>query len=84
VISAQLDAALTDKERKAVKAWIEDYGGTKRLRRNLAARTLSEQIALAEAWFSERKDDDARVLAATISRSWSQLRTLMKKNGLLE
>lgn len=84
MISAQLDGALTDKERRAVKAWIEDYGGIKRLKRNLAARTLSEQIALAEAWFSEHKDEDARVLASTISRSWAQLRMLMKKNGLIE
>src|SRR5450432_57974 len=83
-ISPELDAVLTDKERKEVKSWIESYGSTERLKRELAARTLSEQMVLTEEWFKDQKGEDARLLAATLYRSWVQLRMVIKKSGLME
>jgi hypothetical protein len=83
-VPSQVDSALTDKERKEVKAWIEGYGNTERLKKELAVRTLAEQMAVAEEWFKDQKGEDARVLSATLYRSWVQLRMVMKKNGLVE
>jgi hypothetical protein len=83
-ISSKLEAVLSDKERKEVKSWIESYGSTERLKMELAARTLSEQMAITEEWFKDQKGEDARLLAATLYRSWVQLRIVIKKSGLIE
>jgi hypothetical protein len=83
-MSSQLESALSDKEKKEVKAWIDGYGSTERLKKELAARTLPEQMAITEEWFADHKGDDARVLAATLYRSWVQLRQSLKKSGLIE
>lgn len=83
-LTAEIEARLSAKERKAVGAWIESHLHVEKLKRELAVRGLPGHLALAEEWFKERKDDDARILAATLFRSWTQLRVLLKRNGLIE
>ena len=83
-ITDELAAALTKEERKEVGAWIEGHAKVGRLRRELAVRTLQEQLTLAEQWFAEQKDDDARFLAASLVPAWARLRATLKKNNLVE
>ena len=83
-ITDELAAALTKEERKEVAAWIEGHAKVGRLRRELAVRTLQEQLTLAEQWFAEQKDDDARFLAASLVPAWARLRATLKKNNLVE
>lgn len=83
-LSDELAAALTKEERKEVASWIEGYAKIVRLKKELAVRTLQENMAHAEEWFADQKDDDARLLAASLVPAWIRLRATMKKNGLVE
>jgi hypothetical protein len=83
-ISPELEAKLTAKERKEVAAWLEGYSDIERLKRDLAVRTLPEQLAFAEEWFKDHKGDDARFLAASLVPAWARLRAALKKLALLE
>jgi len=83
-IDDKLTAALTKEERKEVAAWIEGYAAVGRLKRELAVRTLQEQLTLAEEWFADKKGDDARILAASLAPAWARLRAVLKKNDLIE
>ena len=83
-ITDELSAALTKEERKEVTAWIEGYAAIGRLKREIAARTLNEQLALAQEWFADQKSDEARVLAASLMPAWARLRGTLRKNGLIE
>jgi hypothetical protein len=83
-ISDELAGTLTKEERKEVAAWIEGYAKVGRLKRELAVRTLQEQLTLAEEWFADQKGDDARFLAASLVPAWLRLRAALKKNGLVE
>lgn len=83
-ITDELKSALTPEERKEVSAWIAGHASVEALRRELAVRTLSEQLALAEAWFKDKKDDDARLLAASLAPACTRLRAALKKGGLVD
>jgi hypothetical protein len=83
-ISEALEAVLTPEERKDLEVWIGGHATTERLKRELAVRTLPEQLALAEEWFADEKSDAARVLAATLVPAWTHLRVALKRNGLVE
>lgn len=83
-VTDELKAALTPEERKEVAAWITGHATMKRLRQELAVRTLQENMALAEAWFKEQKSDEARFLAASLVPAWTRLRLALKKNNLGE
>jgi hypothetical protein len=83
-ISKSLETVLTTEERKEVAAWIARYATVERLKRELAVRSLPEQLALAEEWFADQQDGDARVLAATLVPAWTHLRVLLKRKGLVE
>jgi hypothetical protein len=83
-ISPELEAKLTAKEHKEVTGWIEGYSDIERQKRDLAVRTLPEQLAIAEEWFKDKKSDDARNLATTLFRAWTHVRTVIKQNGLIE
>ena len=83
-ITDALKAALTTEERKELASWIEGHATVERLKRDLAVRTLPEQLALAEEWFADRKGDDARVLAATLIPAWAHLRAALKRSGHIE
>jgi hypothetical protein len=83
-VTKTLEGALKPEERKELAAWLEGYATLGRLKRELAVRTLPEQLALAETWFSEKKGEDARILAMALIPAWSQLRTVLKRNSLIE
>src|SRR5450631_2841608 len=83
-ITDELAAALTKEERKDVTAWIEGHSKVGHLKRELAVRTLQQQMALAEEWFADQKSDDARFLAASLVPAWARLRATLKKNNLVE
>lgn len=83
-ISAELQAVLTAEERQEAAAWIEGHASIERLKRELAARSLPGQLALAKEWFKDHKADDARILAATLMPAWFELRAELKRNGLVE
>src|SRR5450755_1686470 len=81
IISDELKAALTPDERKEVAAWINGHASVERLKQELAVRTLQEHMTLAEAWFANKKDDEARFLAASLVPAWMRLRAALKKSG---
>jgi hypothetical protein len=83
-ISDELKAALTPEERKEVAAWVAGYAAVTQLKRELAARTLPEQLGLAKEWFADQKGNDARFLAASLVPAWTRLRAALKKGGLVE
>jgi hypothetical protein len=83
-ISEALTAALTSEERKELATWIERHVALGQLKRELAVRTLPEQLALAEEWFADQKGDSARALARTLVPAWLQLRVVLKRNGFVE
>jgi hypothetical protein len=83
-LTDELTATLTKEERKEVAAWIESYATAAGLKRELAARTLHEQLALAQEWFADQKGDHARLLAASLLPAWVRLRLTLKKNGLID
>lgn len=83
-VSDALQATLTPQERKELAAWLAGRATVERLKRELAVRSLPEQLALAEEWFATQKGDDARLLAASLVPAWSRLRFALKRNGLVE
>ncbi len=83
-VSEELKLALTPEERKEVATWIDGYSTVSRLKRELAARSLPEQLTLAEAWFATQKGNEARFLAASLIPAWVRLRASLKKSGLVE
>jgi hypothetical protein len=83
-ITEELAAVLTMEERKEVAAWIEGYAKVGRLKRELAVRTLQEQLTIADEWFADQRDDEARLLAASLVPAWARLRATLKKNNLIE
>ncbi len=83
-LTDELAAVLTKDERKEVTAWIDSYATVAGLKRELAARTLHEQLALAQEWFTEQKGEQARLIAASLVPAWVRLRATLKKNGLIE
>jgi len=83
-ISDELKAALAPEERKELAAWIAGHASMARLKRELAVRTLGEQLELAKEWFADKKDDESRILAASLVPMWVKLRVVLKRNGLVE
>lgn len=84
VINEELEAVLTKEERKEVTTWIAGHASLGRLKRELAVRTLQEQLALAEEWFADQKGEEARFLVASLIPAWARLRATLRKNGLVE
>lgn len=82
-ISDELASALTSEERKAVTAWIEGHAHVANLKRELAVRSLQEQMTLAEEWFMEHADADAQRMVASLLPAWTRLRNVLKKKDLL-
>jgi hypothetical protein len=83
-MTAALEAVLNAAERKEVAAWISGHATMERLKGELAARTLPEQLALAEGWFAGQKGDDARVMAAAVIPAWARFRAVLKRKALIE
>lgn len=83
-ITDQLKAALTSSELKDVNAWIESHASVEQLKKELAVRTLSTNLALAEDWFANHKGDEAHMLAESLVPALMRLRSTLRKNGFLE
>jgi hypothetical protein len=83
-ISEELATVLTAEERKEVAAWIKGQATAERLKKELAVRTLPEQMALAGQWFAEQKTEDSQVMAAALVPAWTRLRVILNRSGLLE
>ncbi len=79
-ITSELKSALTPQELKEVTAWIGARGAVDQLKKELAVRTLSENLALAEQWFADHKNEDARLLAESVVPAWFRLRSVLKKH----
>ncbi len=83
-ISEALEKTLTTEERKELATWLKGHATSERLKRELAVRTLPEQLAFAKDWFKTQKGEDARDLAASLIPAWHALRSVLKRNGLVE
>lgn len=83
-VTDALSATLTPQERKELASWLAGRATVERLKRELAVRSLPEQLALAEDWFATQKGDDAKILAASLVPAWHRLRVALKRNGLVE
>jgi hypothetical protein len=83
-VTEDLRALLTPDEQKQLAAWMAGHATVERLKRELAVRTLPEQLALAEEWFATQKGEEARVVAANLVAAWSRLRGTLKREGFLE
>jgi hypothetical protein len=83
-ISDELKKTLTSEELKEVAAWVEGYGTVARLKRELAVRTLPEQLEVAREWFADQKGNDARFLAGSLVPAWVRLRDTLRKGGFVE
>lgn len=83
-VPEELTATLSAEERKEVATWIAGSARIAKLKSELAARTIHEQLALAQQWFSDQKSDDARLLADGVVQAWVRLRMTLKKSNLIE
>jgi len=83
-VTDELKAVLAKEELKEVAAWIAGHAKVEALKREVAVRTLTEQLALAEEWFAGQKSDDAHFLASSLVPAWARLRAALKRNGLIE
>ncbi len=85
VLSDELRLKLTSEEIKAFDVWLNTRHRTDRLREEMAALTLAENMALAEKWF-EREGDSrgAQIVVNDIVPQWHNMRRLLIKKGLLE
>ena len=85
----QIDQSLrekcTEEEISEIESWIGQELKIVHLKAEYAAITLSEQMTLAKECFKTCEDEAAlRQIAPQIVQSWTQLRIIMKKKGLLE
>lgn len=83
-MSKELEVLLSEAERKEVISWIARQASIQQLKRQLAVHTLSEQLSLAEEWFSGSQGEDARFLAASLIPAWGRLRAVLRRSGYLE
>lgn len=83
-LSEPLRQACTPAEIAEIESWLGGYGQLQKLKAELAARTLGEQMTLAGEWFEGQEGEDARFLAASLAQQWGRLRQQLKKQGLVE
>tara|TARA_R110002051_G_scaffold94820_1_gene164709 strand:- start:627 stop:956 length:330 start_codon:yes stop_codon:yes gene_type:complete len=86
VLPDALRKKLTSSDISEFNTWLSTHRRTDMLKQELAALTLSEQMAIAQNWFEHQEDtdEDAQLLAAELLRSWHLLRKVLKQRGLLE
>jgi hypothetical protein len=83
-LSDELKTALSAEERREVAVWLKGHATVERLKKELAVRTLPEQMTLAGDWFGEQKSEDAQIMAAALVPAWTRLRVILKRAGLVE
>ena len=78
-------AGCTPAEVEEVHRWIAGNMKANSVAIEHAARSLSEQIAKAAEWFDTTDDmDSARLLATEVLQQWAQLRSGLRRRGLLD
>jgi len=83
-LSADLKSQLTDDEKKQVVAWLASRNAQTNLAREYAARTLTEQLAQARAWFkTQGTSADAKALAQDVATSATKLIRQLRTQNLL-
>lgn len=83
-LSADLKSQLTDDEKKQVVAWLASRNAQTNLAREYAARTLTEQLAQARAWFkTQGTSADAKALAQDVASSANKLIRQLRSQNLL-
>lgn len=85
VLSEELCLKLTSEEIKAFEIWLNMQYRTDRLREEVAALTLVENMVLAEKWLEREGDSrSAQIVAHDIVSQWHNMRRLLIKKGQLE
>jgi len=78
-------AECTPAEVEEVHRWIASNMKANSVAIEHAARSLSDQIAKAAEWFDTTDDlDSARLLAMEVLQQWAQLRSRLRRRGLLD
>lgn len=84
ILSEDLRLKLTSEEMKAFDIWLNTQYRTDRLREEIAALTLAENMLLAEKWFEREGDSkSAQLVAHDIVSQWHNMRRLLMKKEQL-
>lgn len=83
VVSDKLRANCSAGELQEIESWVKGYQSTVDLKSKHAALTLPEQIGAAIGWFEKAKPDEARQVVEDIVATWTLLRAVLHKQGLL-
>ena len=85
VLPDELRDALTPQEIDEFEQWVATQHRSHRLKQELAALSLAEQIDLAKQWFeAEGNSPTARITADEAQRSWKALRKKLIQLDILE
>jgi hypothetical protein len=83
--AAEALAECTPAEVEEVQRWIASNMKANAVAVEHAARSLSGQIGKAAEWFGTTDDlDSARLLAVEVLQQWAQLRSQLRRRGLLD
>lgn len=85
VLPDELRDALTPQEIDEFEQWVATQHRSHRLKQELAALSLAEQIDLAKQWFeAEGNSPTAKITADEAQRSWKALRKKLIQLDILE
>jgi len=85
VLPDELREALTPQEIDEFEQWVATQHRSHRLKQELAALSLAEQIDLAKQWFeAEGNSPTAKITADEAQRSWKALRKKLIQLDILE
>lgn len=85
IISDNLREQLSAEEISAFDHWLNNQHRIIRLREEIAALSLTENLALAEKWFENTTDvNSASSLVPDIISRWQSFRKVLTKKGLLD
>ena len=85
VLNEELQAQLTADEIAEFAHWLETHHRKESVRQELAALTLADTLALAEAWFQQQGNSaTAQDITPEILAAWQSLRRVLGKNKLID
>ena len=85
IISDNLREQLSPEEINVFDNWLNNQHRIIRLREEIAALSLTENLALAEKWFENNTDiNSASSLVPDIISHWQSFRKVLAKKGLLD
>jgi len=81
-ISDELKQACSKSELAEVQRWIEVHHAGDLLKAEFAARTLAEQLELANQWFTANAESStARTVVSEVLPQWNTLRATLKRKA---